>query len=166
MHFFEKYKEWSTYNIDFELICWFYLFSVHQSKRPVLRRRNVLQDHANERVPYSKIVFSWWYLTLALLFCIIANYLKRFSFCTNFPVHTSYITLTNLTQKLRKKLAFFVLYNSTAWIVAARDLTKDHNTDVTYYVLACLQFFETALYCSSWLRTKYKDLFIEHSICP
>ena len=100
----------------------------------------MLQDHANERVPYSKIVFSWWYLTLALLFCIIANYLKRFSFCTNFPVHTSHITLTNLTQKLKKNWRFFVLYNSTAWIVAARDLTKDHDTDVTYYVLVCLQF--------------------------
>ena len=134
MHFFWKVQRMivrPSCNIEFELICWFYLFSVHQSKRPVLRRRNVLQDHANERIPYSKIVFSWWYLTLALLFCIIANYLKRFSFCTNFPVHTSNITLTNLTQTL-KKMAFFVLYNSTAWIVAARDLTKDHNTDVMY----------------------------------
>ena len=55
-------------------------------------------------------------------------------------MHTSHITLTNLTQKLKKNWRFFVLYNSTAWIVAARDLTKDHNTDVTYYVLVCLQF--------------------------
>ena len=87
----------------------FFSFSVHQSKRPVLRRRNVLQDHANERAPYSKIVFSWWYLTLALLFCIIANYLKRFSFLYEFPcAHLTYYAY-QFNAKTKKKLAFFCI---------------------------------------------------------
>merc|ERR1712203_131854 len=72
------------------------------SKRPVLRRRNVLQDHANERVPYS----------------------KRFSFCTNFPVHTSHITqgLVVYAAKSNKVMysITFVIFPVTKTIFSTR----------------------------------------------
>merc|ERR1739844_125230 len=61
---------------------------------------------------------------LRLHFCIIANYLKRFSFCTNFPVHTSHITqgLVVYAAKSNKVMysITFVIFPVTKTIFSTR----------------------------------------------